>query len=68
MLDKVGLYVIGVGTGVFLTIGKTMWGESGIVINIALISVVICAVFVAKLTLCKKNQTNSKEKTLPTKA
>ena len=61
MLDKVGLFAIGIGTGAFLTIAKTMWGELGIVLKVALISVVICAVFVAILTFRKKNQTNSKE-------
>uniref|UniRef100_A0A6M3J876 Uncharacterized protein n=1 Tax=viral metagenome TaxID=1070528 RepID=A0A6M3J876_9ZZZZ len=56
MVNKVGLFVIGIGIGVFLTIVRTTWGESEIVVNVALISVVICAAFVAILTLSKKNQ------------
>ena len=61
IVDKVGLFAMGLGTGVYLTIMKSMWGEAGIVINTMLVSIVICASFVAILTLGKKNQTDSKE-------
>ncbi len=61
LVNKVGLFAMGLGVGVYLTIAKAMWGEAGIVINTMLVCIVICASFVAILTLGKKNQTDGKE-------
>lgn len=57
MSNKVGLLVIGFGTGVFSTIASSLWPSISIVLRVVLLSLVVSASFVGINLLRKDNKT-----------